>query len=299
MTVTEILKQRFLLSMEVSPSKTDAGMELLCGRDGLLDQLYTLNPDAVSCTGSNVGKNLQVLKKLVRDGNTIGMTRLTGPGCSEAQLQEQLQLFLENGIDHITVPQNRPVTAGVRTGGEAPDAVQLVDTIRKCFGSRVTIGVEGLAEGYCSIAEDVQNLQKLQDSGADHIVTRPCWEMERFYRWMDAVMAADIRLPIVAGIMPAVDQASTIRAALASNGGVLPDALARLVSQNWIYPNPFVRDPFDPQAEQKKAAFRAAGTEYTVSQIRAFRACGIGGIRLDVRNGFEAAACIVKAAGLR
>ena len=292
MSVTELLKQHFLLTMEVSPSKTDAGMEKLCGPEGLLEQLYTLKPDAVFCAGSNVGKNLEVLKKLLRDGKTIGMTRLA---CAE-QTEAQLRLLLENGIGHVILGQEPLSAAGMDTGVQMQ---KLVSRIRQTFASDVTLAVEGLAESHSSVKEDALRMKELQECGADHIVTRPCWDMERFYRWLDAVMAADVRLPVVAGILPAVDLADTIRAALASNGGVLPDALAQLVSRNWIYPNPFVRDPFDPEAEQKKAAFRAEGMEFTVSQIRAYRACGIGGIQMDTRNGFDDAARILRSAGLR
>ena len=74
MSVMEIFDQRNTFSFEVFPPKTDVGMEKLCGEGGVLDQLYTMNPDYISCTygagGSNVGKNLEVLDKIVADGKT-------------------------------------------------------------------------------------------------------------------------------------------------------------------------------------------------------------------------------------
>ena len=70
MNVAEIMENRSAFSFEVFPPKTDVGMEKLCGEGGVLDQLYTLNPDYISCTygagGTNVGKNLEVLDKIVR-----------------------------------------------------------------------------------------------------------------------------------------------------------------------------------------------------------------------------------------
>ena len=50
MSVSEILETRNAFSFEVFPPKTDAGMEKLCGEGGVLDKLYTLNPDYISCT---------------------------------------------------------------------------------------------------------------------------------------------------------------------------------------------------------------------------------------------------------
>ena len=71
MSVAEIYEKRATFSFEVFPPKTDVGMEKLCGEGGVLEKLYTLNPDYISCTygagGTNVGKNLEVLDKIVKD----------------------------------------------------------------------------------------------------------------------------------------------------------------------------------------------------------------------------------------
>ena len=71
-SVMDIFEERSAFSFEVFPPKTDVGMEKLCGEGGVLEQLYTLNPDYLSCTygagGTNVGKNLEVLDKIVADG---------------------------------------------------------------------------------------------------------------------------------------------------------------------------------------------------------------------------------------
>lgn len=81
MSVSDILETRNAFSFEVFPPKTDVGMEKLCGEGGVLDQLYTLNPDYISCTygagGTNVGKNLEVLKKIQSDGKCIPVTHFT------------------------------------------------------------------------------------------------------------------------------------------------------------------------------------------------------------------------------
>lgn len=50
MSVADIYEKRATFSFEVFPPKTDVGMEKLCGKDGVLDKLYTLEPDYISCT---------------------------------------------------------------------------------------------------------------------------------------------------------------------------------------------------------------------------------------------------------
>ena len=50
MSVMDIMENRSAFSFEVFPPKTDVGMEKLCGKGGVLEQLYTLNPDCSQLT---------------------------------------------------------------------------------------------------------------------------------------------------------------------------------------------------------------------------------------------------------
>ena len=102
MSVAEIYEKRATFSFEVFPPKTDVGMEKLCGKDGVLEKLYTLNPDYISCTygagGTNVGKNLEVLDKIVKDGKTTPVTHFTCIGNTKEDIKEKLQTYLDHGI---------------------------------------------------------------------------------------------------------------------------------------------------------------------------------------------------------
>ena len=84
MSIAEIFEERAAFSFEVFPPKTDVGMEKLCGEGGVLEKLYTLNPDYISCTygagGTNVGKNLEVLDKIQKDGKCTPVTHFTCVG---------------------------------------------------------------------------------------------------------------------------------------------------------------------------------------------------------------------------
>ena len=105
MSVAEIYEERATFSFEVFPPKTDVGMEKLCGTDGVLEKLYTLNPDYISCTygagGTNVGKNLEVLDKIKKDGRCTPVTHFTCIGNTKADIKEKLQTYLDHGIDHM------------------------------------------------------------------------------------------------------------------------------------------------------------------------------------------------------
>ena len=94
-------------------------------------------------------------------------------------------------------------------------------------------------------------------------------------------------MPVDVGIMPILDQAATINMALSRNACVMPRALSELISKHWIFPNPFDKEPFDANAEQKKADFKKAGIEYTINQIDEY-----------ALNKFDDVAYIAKEAGL-
>ena len=94
MSVADIYEKRATFSFEVFPPKTDVGMEKLCGKDGVLDKLYTLEPDYISCTygagGTNVGKNLEVLDKIQKDGKCTPVTHFTCIGNTKEDIKDKL-----------------------------------------------------------------------------------------------------------------------------------------------------------------------------------------------------------------
>ena len=307
MSVTDILNKRSVFSFEVFPPRTELGMEKLCGRGGVLEKLYTLNPDYISCTygagGTNVGKNLEVLDKIARDGKSIPVTHFTCIGNSREDIKRQLHDYLNHGIDHLLALRGDLPQGSTGTGGDLHYATELVELVRREFGDKFTIAVAGSPEGHISctsLEADIAYLKMKQDLGADYILTQLCWDMDQFRRWMDAIRAAGIWLPVDVGIMPILDQKATINMALSRNGCVMPRALCELISKHWIFPDPFTCDIVrkDDQAEQKKSDFKKAGMEYTVNQIREYQDCGINGIHLYALNKYEDVAFIAQEAGL-
>lgn len=310
MSVVDIMDQRSALSFELFPPRSDLGMERLCGEGGVLEKLYSLNPDYISCTygagGTNVGRNLEVLDKVVSDGRALGVTHFTCIGNTKDGMREQLRTYLDHGINHVLALRGDLPQGWTGTGGDLHYATELVKFIRDEFGSRFTVAVAGSPEGHIqssSFEADIEFLKQKQDNGADYIMTQLCWDMDQFRRWMDAIRAAGIRMHVDVGIMPVLDQKATINMSLSRNGCVMPQELSKLISRYWIFPDPFTSanekgQPSDPEAEQKKADFRKAGMEYTVRQIAEYQQCGISGIHLYALNKFEDVAQIARDAGL-
>ena len=305
MSVKDIFDQRNAFSFEVFPPKTDVGMEKLCGEGGVLEKLYTLHPDYISCTygagGGNVGKNLEVLDKITKDGKCTGVTHFTCIGNTKEGIKEQLNTYLEHGINHMLALRGDLPFGWKGTGGDLHYSTELVKFVRQEFGDKFTIAVAGSPEGHIqcrSLDADIAFLKQKQDNGADYIMTQLCWDMDQFRYWLDAIRAAGIWMPVDVGIMPILDMKATINMALSHNGCVMPHDLSRLISKHWIFPDPFCAEPFDSDVAGKKAAFREEGIQYTIGLIDEYRACGVNGIHLYALNKYDDVALIAKEAGL-
>ena len=303
MSVMDAQNRRAALSFEVFPPRTDAGMAELCGEDGVLSRLYSLQPDAISCTysagGADAGKNLAVLDAIQKSGCCAPLTHFTCAGNTKESARRQLQTYLEHGVRHVLVLSGDSVAFRAESG-DFPSAAALTAFIRREFGDAFTITVAGAPEGYPDsrpLETEIELLKQKQDCGADYITTRLCWDIDAFRYWLDAIRAAGITLPVKAGVLPVLDQAETVGEIL-SHSSAIPKSLCQIIAKHWILPNPFVKDPFDADLKRKKADFRKAGLGYTVHQIHDYLDCGVDGIHLRTRNRYEDTALIVRESGL-
>ena len=301
MKLSEAMKEKMLLSFELFPPKTDKGMENL---PGTIEHLCKYQPAYISCTygagGTNVGKNMDVCK-MIQDAGTVPVTHFTCIGNTAEGIKDQLQNYLDNGVDHMLALRGDLPFGWTGTGGDFAYATDLVAYVRKEFDDKFEIAVAGSPEGHIScrsLEADIAVLKQKQDNGADYIMTQLCWDMEQFKYWLDAIRCAGITMPVDVGIMPILDQAATINMALSRNACVMPRELCEIISRNWIFPNPFVKDPFDADVEGKKERFREAGIEYTINQIDEYRACGINGIHLYALNKWKDVSEIIDRSGL-
>ena len=300
--LTELMKERQLLSFELFPPKTDKGMENL---PGTIEHLCEFKPEYISVTygagGGNVGTNREVCQ-MAKKAGAVPVTHFTVIKNTKEGIKDQLETYLSEGVDHILALRGDFPRGENSTGGDFNYATDLVKFIRKEFGDKFEIAVAGSPEGHIacrSLDADISVLKMKQDNGADYIMTQLCWDMEQFARWQDKIRKAGVTMPIDVGIMPILDQAATINMALSRNGCVMDRELSRLISEYWIFPNPFDKAPFDDALEQKKEDFKKAGIEYTIKQIDKYRALGVEGIHLYALNKWKDVSEIIKESGMR
>ena len=300
--LSEMMKEKQLLSFELFPPKTDKGMNNL---PETIKKLCEFHPEYISCTygagGGNVGRNREVCQEIIKAG-TVPVTHFTVIKNTKEGIKEQLQNYLADGVDHMLALRGDIPRGETTTCGDFNYATDLVAFVRKEFGDKFEIAVAGSPEGHIacrSLEADIAVLKQKQDNGADYIMTQLCWDMGQFKYWLDAIDKAGVTMPVDVGIMPILDQAATINMALSRNGCVMPRELSRLISKYWIFPNPFDKEPFDDALEQKKADFKKAGIEYTIRQIDEYRALGINGIHLYALNKWKDVTEIINASGMR
>ena len=188
MKLSEAMKDKMLLSFELFPPKTDKGMENL---PGTIEHLCKYQPAYISCTygagGTNVGKNMDVCK-MIQDAGTVPVTHFTCIGNTAEGIKDQLQNYLDNGVDHMLALRGDLPFGWTGTGGDFAYATDLVAYVRKEFGDKFEIAVAGSPEGHIScrsLEADIAVLKQKQDNGADYIMTQLCWDMEQFKYWLD------------------------------------------------------------------------------------------------------------------
>ncbi len=299
MKLTDIMKKRTMFSFEVFPPKTDDGMQKL---EGCLEHLYEFQPDYISCTygagGSNVGKNLEVCNMIQKAGNnTIPVTHFTCVGNTKEGVKEQLQNYLDQGIDHMLALRGDLPYGWTGTNGDFDYATDLIAFVRKEFGDKFEIAASGSPEGHiaCGTLEaDIAHLKQKQDEGADYIMTQLTYDMEQFKYWLDTIRKAGITMPVDVGVMPVVNKDSVISMCLSRNGCAIPRKLAEVISHHW-----FDKDPDGNDLPEVKAAFREEGINYTVNQLHEYMALGVDGIHLYAMNTWKNSKEILDRAGIR
>ncbi|HIU76236.1 MAG TPA: methylenetetrahydrofolate reductase [Candidatus Pelethocola excrementipullorum] len=299
MKLTEIMKKRTMFSFEVFPPKTDEGMVKL---ESCLEHLYEFRPDYISCTygagGGNVGKNLEVCKMIQSaDNNTIPVTHFTCVGNTKEGVKEQLQTYLDNGIEHMLALRGDLPYGWTGTNGDFSYSTDLVAFVRKEFGDKFEIAVSGSPEGHitCGTLEaDIAHLKQKQDEGADYIMTQLTYDMEQFKYWLDAIRQAGITMPVDVGVMPVLNKDAVINMCLSRNGCAIPRKLAEVISHHW-----FDKDPDGNELPAVKEAFKEEGINYTVNQLHEYMALGVEGIHLYAMNTWKNSTEILNRAGIR
>ncbi len=200
------------------------------------------------------------------------------------KIDSELAHYLSLGVENILAMRGDLPAGWEGTKGDFSHADGLIRYIRSKF-PQFCIAAACYPEKHIlapSFASDITHLRSKQDNGADFLMSQLCHDVEAFETFVYRIREAGITIPVVLGIMPALDKDAIIRMTV-SNGCSIPSELAAIIGK-------YGDDPEE---------FKKAGIEYTIDQIYRYVAAGIGGLHIYTLNKWEDVEKIVEGSGIR
>ena len=128
-----------------------------------------------------------------------------------AELQEVLDRLLAAGVKELFVPAGD----AAEPAGEFEGAAALLNAMGPARERFEGIGITGYPESH-HIISDAQTIQAMSEKAAmaTHVISQVCFDAEVIARWIAAVRARGIALPVVLGMPGCVDYAKLIRVSM-------------------------------------------------------------------------------------
>ncbi|MGM0422528.1 MAG: methylenetetrahydrofolate reductase [NAD(P)H] [Pseudomonadota bacterium] len=204
----DIDRKKITASFEFFPPKNEKMEQKLWSA---ADQLSLLDPEFISVTygagGSTRERTRNIVTRMQQDKGFASAAHLTCVDATRAEVDEIARMYWDAGIRHIVALRGDP-SEGIGAaytpypGGYAY-AADLVAGLKNV--ADFEISVAGYPEKHpecASFAEDIDNLKRKVDNGADRVITQFFMEPECFLKWRDKVVAAGVNVPIVPGVFP-------------------------------------------------------------------------------------------------
>lgn len=258
------------LSVEFFPAKDEAGGELIVRT--ALDLKEHVHPDFVSITygagGTTRERTFRYASALKDDYGFEVMPHLTCVGSSKAEIEEIVRGYVDAGFCNFMALRGDP-PKGAAAFEPHPDglayASDLVAMLRDRF-SGLCLGVAGYPEVHPeapSPQADLANLKHKVEAGGSFITTQLFYRNANFLRFVEQCRAAEIRVPIIPGLMPILSAKAARR--FCSD---LPAELGEKLDA----------------AGEDPAAVRAIGLDWTYRQISELLEAGTRGVHLYIMN---------------
>lgn len=195
-----------VISFEVFPPDTDDSIENLYDEIEILKQH---NPQFISLTCGAAGKNNDNSKKVLTDLKKrfqIDIMPHFTCICSKKEfIDENLEFIKSLGTENVLALRGDIPKDKIEICNDFCHADELVKYLK--LKTNFSIAVAGYPEGHIespSFEDDIKNLKKKIDAGADAIITQMFFDNNKFYRFVDTVQKSGISIPIIAGIMPII-----------------------------------------------------------------------------------------------
>lgn len=252
MKIINILNQdKITLSFEVFPPKK---IEKYDSVQAATEGVAALHPSFMSVTygaGGGTSEFTLNIAKNIRDKYGVEvLPHLTCVSSTKAHVHEMIQKFKEYGFENVMA-----LRGDIPEGGAPYDdyhyASELVADIKS--QGDFCIGGACYPDGHVECAhkdDDIKNLKRKVDAGVDFLTTQMFFDNAEFFNFLYRLREQDIRVPVLAGIMPITNQKQLGRS-VALSGTTVPTRFKEIV------------DKFGEHPE----AMKQAGIIYATEQI--------------------------------
>jgi len=277
----------FNISYEIFPPKGE-NTELNQKIQLLFEELAVLakhNPAFISVTygagGSTREKTLELVLKIKNELGIKSVPHFTCVGSSKEEILDYLKIIEKENIKDVLALRGDPPKGEkefIKPENGFRYANELVEFIK--HNINIGIAVAGYPEGHqesVSLDNDIVNLKKKIDAGADLIITQLFFDNSKFFNFLEKIWKAGINVPVIPGILPAISLTQLEKVILFSNA-TLPEKLVKKLAK-------FENDP---------EAMKKAGIEYTIEQCKELKTNNVCGIHFYTFNKAFAVNQIVK-----
>lgn len=261
-----------MLSLEISPPKTEGGLESLFAS---LIKLRAHDPAFVSVTcttrqSPNVA--LELAARIKRELGIETVLHVTSVGKTRDDVRALLDEAAVSGIENLFV-----VRGDTPTGYEAPSdgfryASDLIRFIRET-GAPLSLGAACYPEGHLesrSTEEDLRQLKTKVEAGVDFLITQLFFDPQLFLEYRERLSRAGILVPVLPGILPVTSLAQLQRSREWGKATV-PERLERALRAS-------VDDP---------ATARRVGLAEIRQTCRVLRSAGVSSVHLFSLNQWQ------------
>lgn len=280
MKISDILAQgRVSFSCEIFPPKLGADIDRI---DDVIDGVAALDPSFISVTygaSGSTSKTTAAISEKILARNQNAIAHVTCLSSTREEIHGYIEKLQNIGVENVLALRgDRPADMEGPGPGQYSHASELVSELHQ--STDFCIGGACYPDGHVEAAnkaEDIAHLKEKVDAGCSFLTTQMFFDNDVLYSFLYRALKADIRVPILAGIMPLTSAKQYARTAQLS-GTPLP---------------PRLRSIYDKYGDRPKA-LREAGILYATEQIVDLVANGVQGIHIYTMNKPDVAAEIFK-----
>lgn len=274
------LHKKLTISFEIFPPKQSISLD---GIYKTVTELKELNPDFISVTygagGSSKDRSIELAATIKNNFGIDTVSHLTCITSTKQEVKDILDELQKNNIENILA-----LRGDIPKGFVLPEKLDynsskdLICELTQRGGFSITAAA--YPEGYMGsgdVEQEVRHLKDKVDCGAEVLITQLFFDNNSFYEFKEKLYKHNVKVPVIAGIMPPIDKNSINRISGIS-GASIPTRLKKLLDKYEYLPE----------------ALSEVGIVYAAEQVSDLVANGVEGIHLYTMNKAEVVKKVLK-----